>query len=62
MTYHFPAGTSAYGISGFFADPPPAKIDLALRPSKQAVTDTVDIYSYWNQEMMFPNVPVAAQP
>jgi hypothetical protein len=62
VTYHFPAGTSAYGISGFFADPPPAKIDLALRPSKQAVTDTVDIYSYWNQEMMFPNVPVAAQP
>jgi len=62
VMYHFPAGTGSYGISGFFSDPPPAKIDLVLRPSEQAVTDTVDIYSYWNQEMMFPNIPVAAQP
>ena len=46
-------------VSGFFADPPPARIDLVLRPSKQAATDTVDINSYWNQEMMYPNIPMA---
>ncbi len=59
VVYHSPAGIGGYGISGSFADPPPAKIDLVFRPSKQAATDTVDIYSYWNQEMMFPNVSVA---
>jgi hypothetical protein len=59
VTYHFPGGTGADVISGFFNDVPPAKVDLILRPSRQAALDTVDIYSYWNQEMMYPNVLVA---
>jgi hypothetical protein len=61
MTYHVSPPTGGYGISGFFTDPPPARVDLVLRPSEQAAADTVDIYSYWNQEMMYPNVPVAQQ-
>jgi hypothetical protein len=61
MTYRVSPGTGGYGVSGFFTDPPPAKIDLVLRPSEKVAADTVDIYSYWNQEMMFPNVPVAQQ-
>jgi hypothetical protein len=59
VTYHSPAGVSGYSTSGSVADPPPATVDVILRPSEQAADDTVDIYSYWNQEMVFPNVPVA---
>ncbi|MGD0769843.1 MAG: hypothetical protein ABSB42_16795 [Tepidisphaeraceae bacterium] len=59
VTYHFPAGTGGYSTSGSVPDPPPATVDVILRPSEKAAVDTVDIYSYWNQEMVFPNVPVA---
>lgn len=58
VAYHFPGGTGGYGISGFFDDPPPPTIDLILRPSRKAAVDTVDINSYWNQETVFPNIPV----
>jgi hypothetical protein len=60
VTCHsFPVGSSSYNVSGFFTDPPPAKIDLILLPSEQAAADTVDINSYWNQELMYPNIRVA---
>ncbi|MGD0140984.1 MAG: hypothetical protein ABSD28_19140 [Tepidisphaeraceae bacterium] len=59
VTYHFPAGTGGYSTSGSVPDPPPATVDVILRPSEQAAVDTVDIYSYWSQEIVFPNVPVA---
>ena len=59
VTYHAPAGTSGYSTSGSVPDPPPATADVILRPSEKAAVDTVDIYTYWNQEMVFPNVPVA---
>jgi hypothetical protein len=59
VTYHFPAGTGGYSTSGSVPDPPPATVDVVLRPSEQAAVDTVDIYSYWSQEIVFPNVPVA---
>jgi len=59
VTYHAPGGTNGYSISGSVPDPPPATVDVILRPSEKAAEDTVDIYSYWNQEMVFPNVPVS---
>jgi hypothetical protein len=34
-------------------------VDIILRPSEQAARDTVDQYRFWNQELVYPNVPVA---
>jgi hypothetical protein len=59
VMYHSPAIPCNYGTSGLMSDPPPAAVDVILRPSEHAAVDTVDIYSYWNQEMVFRNVPVA---
>jgi hypothetical protein len=46
-------------VSGKGKPPVPAMVDIILRPSEQAARDTVDQYRFWNQELVYPNVPVA---
>lgn len=60
ITHQFSIAGGMYETSGFFTDPPPATIDLILRPSRKAAADTVDLNSYWNQEIMFAKVPVTS--
>jgi len=37
---------------------PPAWVDIVLRPSDSFARQTLDLYSFWNQEVVIPNVPV----
>jgi hypothetical protein len=48
-----------YGVGGPVKGPVPATIDIILRPSEKAARQTVDFQSYWNQEIVFPNIPVS---
>jgi hypothetical protein len=55
------AGTGPWDCSVFGkgdASIPPT-VDIILRPSEKAARETVDEYSYWNQELIYQNVPVA---
>jgi hypothetical protein len=51
--------SNAYYVTGKGRPPVPRMVDIILRPSEQAARDTVDQYRYWNQELVYPNVPVA---
>jgi hypothetical protein len=51
-------GMNCYGIVIVASDPAPKQIDVILRPSRQAAAGTVGLYSYWNKEIVFKNVPV----
>lgn len=54
------AGANIYdSISGNLPGPVPAMVELILRPSERAARMTADEYSFWNQELTFPNIPVA---
>jgi hypothetical protein len=33
-------------------------VDIVLRPSDSFARQTLDLYSFWNQEVVIPNVPV----
>jgi hypothetical protein len=46
-------------VSNKVESPVSATIDIILRPSDKTARETVDIQSYWNQEIVFQNVPVA---
>jgi hypothetical protein len=54
------AGASFYdSVSGTAPGPVPTTVDVILRPSERAARMTADEYSFWNQELTFPNIPVA---
>ena len=50
-----------YGVGGKVKGSVPTTIDIILRPSEKAARQTVDFRTFWNQEIVFPNVPVAQQ-
>lgn len=45
-------------FSGRPKEPVPGAVDVILRPSEKAARGTVDMYTYWNQELVYTNVPV----
>jgi hypothetical protein len=52
------AGGTMYPIILPPASNPPAAIDVILKPDEQAARQTLDIYTFWNQEIDYLNVPV----
>jgi hypothetical protein len=50
--------SSDYSIYGKVTQPVPALVDIILRPSEKVARQTTDLYSYWNQELVYPNIPV----
>jgi len=62
VTYNPADGVSSCSVFGNLASPPPAQIDLLLRPSAEAARQTVDLTSYWNAEIRCTNVPVQFTP
>ncbi len=48
-----------YSVFGKGTPPVPGTVDVILRPSEKAARGTADLYSFWNQELVYPNVPVA---
>lgn len=46
-------------VSGTAPGPVPAAVDVILRPSEQDARMTADEYSFWDQELTFPNISVA---
>jgi hypothetical protein len=59
LTYNANNGLWDCGIQGAVTPPPPAKIDIVLRPSEKIARGTVDMKTYWNHELVFHDVPVA---
>jgi hypothetical protein len=51
-------GLSDYEVMSQTTPPPPASIEILLRPSEKVASGTVDMLNYWNQEVDFPNVPL----
>jgi hypothetical protein len=47
-----------YGVGGDISTTPPEMVDVILRPSEKAARETLDLYSYWNRELVFPNIRV----
>jgi hypothetical protein len=58
LTYTANNGPWDCGIGGEISAPPPAKIDVILRPSATVATGTVNMQTYWNHELVFHDVPV----
>lgn len=58
ITHKANSGYSSWSTTAILNDPPPATVDIILRPSEAAARNTADIYTYWNQEMVFPNILV----
>jgi hypothetical protein len=61
VTCNAGGGGSDYGIGASLKTPPPAKIDLILRPSAKVARGTVDMQSFWNEEILLPGVPVISK-
>jgi hypothetical protein len=61
VTWHAGSGNGSYEIFGSITDPVPPKVIIILRPSEKAAANTVDIFTFWDQTMTFPDVPVAKQ-
>jgi hypothetical protein len=61
IAYKMGSGMWSYGVNGTVTPPPPATVNIILRPSEKAARESVDLYGYWSQELVFPNVPVSRQ-
>jgi hypothetical protein len=59
ITYNANNGPWECGIQGDVSPPPPAKIDIILRPSEKIARGTVDMKTYWSHELVFHDVPMA---
>ncbi|HMB95693.1 MAG TPA: hypothetical protein VKK61_06605 [Tepidisphaeraceae bacterium] len=49
---------TVYSINGAMDEDVPATIDLILRSSEKAASNTVDLTQIWNGELIYPNLPV----
>jgi len=47
-----------YGLNGKYEGPPISSFDLILLSSDQAARNTVDIFEFWDGELVFKDVPV----
>lgn len=61
ITCNAGSGGSDYGVAASPKTPPPAKIDLVLRPGAKVARGTVDMQSFWNEEIVLPGVPVTSK-
>lgn len=54
------AGRHSYGMGAYRLEPlNPKRADIILRPSPKAAAGTVDLFDYWDGEIVFKDVPVA---
>jgi len=58
VTYVAQTGQASYSVFGQHETAPPATVDIILRPSEKVARETVNLQSYWNQELVYPNVPI----